>query len=40
MLCLEKLGARIISADEPGQVLRNEHVVVGNPRAPKLLPDG
>jgi hypothetical protein len=31
---LEKLGARAISADESGQVLRNAHVVVRNPRAP------
>lgn len=31
---LEKLGARAISAEEAGQVLRNAHVVVRNPRAP------
>lgn len=31
---LEKLGARAISAEESGQLLRNAHVVVRNPRAP------
>jgi hypothetical protein len=30
---LDKLGARTISADEVGQLLRNAHVVVRNPRA-------
>jgi hypothetical protein len=30
---LDKLGARTISGDEVGQLLRNAHVVVRNPRA-------
>lgn len=29
---IEKLGARTISADEAGQLARNEHVTVRNPR--------
>lgn len=31
---LEKLGARSISAEESGQLMRNAHLVVRNPRAP------
>jgi hypothetical protein len=31
---LDKLGARNISAEEAGQLLRNAHVVVRNPHAP------
>jgi hypothetical protein len=30
---LDKLGARSISADEAGQLARNRHVTVRNPRA-------
>jgi hypothetical protein len=33
---LDKRGARTISADEFGQLLRNAYVVVRNPRAPTL----
>jgi hypothetical protein len=33
-VALDKLGARNVSAEEAGQVLRNAHVVVRNPRAP------
>jgi hypothetical protein len=31
---LDKLGARSISADEAGQLLRNHHVTVRNPGQP------
>jgi hypothetical protein len=31
---LEKLGTRGIAPDEPGQLRRNRHVIVRNPRDP------
>lgn len=31
---LDKLGARSISSEEAGQLLRNVHVLVRNPHAP------
>jgi hypothetical protein len=31
---LEKLGARSISAEEPVQLPRNQHVILRNPREP------
>jgi uncharacterized DUF497 family protein len=31
---LSKIGAREISADEAEELLRNRHVILGNPRAP------
>jgi hypothetical protein len=31
---LDKLGGRAISAEEVGQLLRNAHVLIRNPRAP------
>lgn len=36
---LDKLGARSISADEAGQLARNRHVTVSNPRAGGRAPD-
>lgn len=36
---LDKLGARSISADEAGQLARNRHVTVRNPRAGAVAPD-
>jgi hypothetical protein len=37
---LDKLGARDITADEAGQILRNEHVTVGNPRGAERVKRG